>query len=62
VIEQAALTEAVARTEMHHGIAVSMHHDAAIHDGVEGMRRSPLNNGKPATITITDTRLPLPQP
>src|SRR5215510_572199 len=44
LIEQAALTEAVARTEMHDGPAVSVHHDAAVYDGVESMRRSALDN------------------
>src|SRR5262245_29857815 len=36
-IEQAALTEAVARTEMHNGPAVTVNHDETIHDGVEGI-------------------------
>ena len=43
-VEQATLTEAVARTEVHHGLAVAAQDDAAIHDGVEGARRRPLDH------------------
>src|SRR5262249_29133906 len=44
LVEQAALTEAVARTQTHDGLAVSVHHHAAVYYGVEGMRRSALDN------------------
>jgi len=44
MIEQAALTEAVARTEMHDGPAVTVHHDETIHDGVEGIGWIALDN------------------
>ena len=43
-IEQAALTETVASTEMHNGPAATAHHDETIHDGVEGIGRIALNN------------------
>ena len=43
-IEQAALTEAVARTEMRDGPALTVHYDDTIHDGVEGVGRIALDN------------------
>ncbi len=44
VVEQAALAEAVARTQVRDGRAVPVYHDAAVDDGVEGVRGGALDD------------------